>query len=970
MKAIRIAPILILLLVFTAPFQAAADSHSRETRRQWIKEMKTSPKGPFSRIRWFCKDGSVLPPKAYACKDHGGGVQHGEWNGRVKQLRADGYHIANVLASLDLSQITSAPGYSDLYNQILIERFLIAADNGWIFRKARYYRGAIQAEDEIARARELLLTLAGNDVWSSRGIVPLRIGASYLEHGVETSSVAKVRQQSLALSEKDKKFLPLRVKIHNQPDREDANRVRDYAAGVKDPELTAQYTDLADEIDKVFASESASRRLKDFQKKISGNSKLSREIGTAIKSLEKSSDAATRFAVTGKVMAVIRDHLLGIRGGELRLAALDTSLAMEIEHYSAGRELAERLQAVSRREHLQWLKSSTLAVYGAGLITSVQLQALQETFAQLDGKTVSLKDYKAALDYLARVPGWCTQWLRFHLHESKRKLAEIEPLADRVIQDVLRGSPLFFYSNVLDSLLRDAHQLVGLRHELFGQDVGAGLRSLNPGLARGKLRMKPADRHDDFDPQGIYLLPETIAELPPVAGILTAGEGNPLSHVQLLARNLGIPNVTVDHSLIPGLKDYEGQKIILAASPAGSVQIMRDKGQLDHIFEQKTDSESLIRPDLEKLDLEKRDFIALSRLRATDSGRTVGPKAANLGELHHYYPQAVANGLAIPFGVFRSLLDQPFKNGNQTVFEWMEAEYEKILSISPGSGGRDKKMESLRKKIQDYLLNIDPGDDFRRRLKASMDKVFGPDGTYGVFVRSDTNVEDLPGFTGAGLNKTIPNVVGFENVVAAIPRVWASPFSKRAFAWRQSHMDTPQHVYTSVLLLRSVPSEKSGVMVTRDIETGEQGWLSVAVNGGVGGAVDGQAAESLRINVKTGEVRLLAQATATWRRVLKPDGGVDKKLVAETGTVLKETEIKQLINFAQDLPKRWPYILDADGNPLQADIEFGFTGSKLNLFQIRPFLESIQARGNEHLANLDKDMSSQLNQKVKLDERP
>jgi hypothetical protein len=104
--------------------------------------------------------------------------------------------------------------------------------------------------------------------------------------------------------------------------------------------------------------------------------------------------------------------------------------------------------------------------------------------------------------------------------------------------------------------------------------------------------------------------------------------------------------------------------------------------------------------------------------------------------------------------------------------------------------------------------------------------------------------------------------------------------------------------------------------------------------------------------------------------VLKPDGGVDKKLVAETGTVLKETEIKQLINFAQDLPKRWPYILDADGNPLQADIEFGFTGSKLNLFQIRPFLESIQARGNEHLANLDKDMSSQLNQKVKLDERP
>jgi phosphoenolpyruvate synthase/pyruvate phosphate dikinase len=272
--------------------------------------------------------------------------------------------------------------------------------------------------------------------------------------------------------------------------------------------------------------------------------------------------------------------------------------------------------------------------------------------------------------------------------------------------------------------------------------------------------------------------------------------------------------------------------------------------------------------------------------------------------------------------------------------------------------------------LEDYILNVEFDDDFRRRLAAAMETVFGPDGTYGVFVRSDTNVEDLPGFTGAGLNKTIPNVVGFENVLAAIPKVWASPFSKRAFAWRQSHMDLPQHVYASVLLLRSVPSEKSGVMVTRDIDSGEKGWLSVAVNEGVGGAVDGQAAESLRINVRTGDVRMLAQATAPWRRVLKSSGGVDKELVEGSETVLKPDEIQQLINLAQDLPQRFPSILDAGGNPAPADIEFGFVSSKLQLFQIRPFLESVQARSNEYLNDLDKDMKSQLNQTVTLDDRP
>jgi hypothetical protein len=172
---------------------------------------------------------------------------------------------------------------------------LIAADNGWIFRKALYYRGAIQSEDEAAKARELLLELSGQDVWSSRGIAPLRIGASFLEHGVETRSVARVRQLSLALSEKDEKFLPLRIKIHNQPDREDAARVRDYAAGVRDPELAAQYARLADEIDKVFASESASKRLKDFKKIISSNPILARKVAATLKTLETTADPVVRF---------------------------------------------------------------------------------------------------------------------------------------------------------------------------------------------------------------------------------------------------------------------------------------------------------------------------------------------------------------------------------------------------------------------------------------------------------------------------------------------------------------------------------------------------------------------------------------------------------------------------------------------------------------------------------------------------
>jgi hypothetical protein len=247
-----------------------------------------------------------------------------------------------------------------------------------------------------------------------------------------------------------------------------------------------------------------------------------------------------------------------------------------------------------------------------------------------------------------------------------------------------------------------------------------------------------------------------------------------------------------------------------------------------------------------------------------------------------------------------------------------------------------------------------------------MTQVFGEDGTYGVFVRSDTNVEDLPDLTGAGLNLTVPHVVGFERVVQALLQVWASPFSQRAYAWRQSHMAQPEHVYPAVLLMRSVPVEKSGVMVTQDIDTGAPGWLSVAVNEGVGGAVDGQAAESLRIHLGSGTVRLLAQATAPRRRVPNLQGGIDEVPVSGADRVLVADEIAQLIQLAQDLPTRFPTLTDAAGNPAPADIEFGFLQGTLRLFQIRPFLESIRARSSSFLHAMDKDIGKQATTMVSM----
>jgi phosphoenolpyruvate synthase/pyruvate phosphate dikinase len=166
-------------------------------------------------------------------------------------------------------------------------------------------------------------------------------------------------------------------------------------------------------------------------------------------------------------------------------------------------------------------------------------------------------------------------------------------------------------------------------------------------------------------------------------------------------------------------------------------------------------------------------------------------------------------------------------------------------------------------------------------------------------------------------------------------------------------MESPEHVYPAVLLLKSVNADKSGVMVTRNIDSGARDWLSVAVNEGVGGAVDGQAAESLRINTASGEVRLMAQATASVRRQINPRGGVDELPTSGRDRVLMPGEITKLVELYEMLPRRFPAIVDAGGTTAPADIEFGFVDGELKLFQIRPFLESRRARSNAYLSGLD-----------------
>ncbi len=916
-----------------------------KTLQSWIAQMKSNPRGPFKRIRWFCNDGSILPPKPYACREHGGGVQHGEWSERAKRLRQHNYLIATLLADLWPESFYLTPNWQASLKQIMLEQYLIGVDDGWILRQARYYRGAIQAEDETWHGKALLLGLLEQPEQQKKDFLLWREAVRLLPHGQEHVPLTEMRQLAEQIEQQNKKFSRLRIKLHSRPEFADAELVliagREFSEDQREP-----YLRLAELIEQVTRPNK--QPLAQARKLGLGDT------GSRFPENESELSPNIRFARSSQLLFQLRNELLQQKDKNHQLDLLIASLDLEHSLYQSANQLLDQLPKTNRRQRLAWIEIGLDGLYGIGFLSQRQRDNQKKTIENLLQRPLTREKYQRQLLQLARISHWAEQQLQVQFETSVRHLAELDPLVNSFFQQRLRASPLLPIVQIIDSLLIDSQQLRGTSQTLFGKST-TGLRPLNPGLARGRLEIVKDPATHKFSPKGIYLLPETVAELPPVAGILTRNAGNSLSHIQLLARNLGIPNLAVSAQLLSELNKHNGETIILAVSPGGVVQIETDSADWKKYFRQQTKSDYLIRPDMAKLDLQQRNILPLTSIRANDSGRIAGPKGANLGELKQIYQGLVPDALVIPFGRFRSLLNETRTNSGEKLFDWLVNGYRNLESIDTPKD-KQRATRQLLTQLRQQIESAPLSNRFLTELRQSLHEHFGPDGSYGVFVRSDTNVEDLPNFTGAGLNKTVPHVVGFNNIVAAIRKVWASPFSQRAHSWRQAHMQNPEHVYASVLLMKSVPADKSGVLATANLINSDPGQLHVAVNEGVGGAVSGQRAEEILIDKKSGQVQLLAQASAIQKRVLLPAGGIQKIRAQTPEKLLSDDEIEILRRMAELLPKEFPSLQGSDGRAKPADIEFGFLDGQFVLFQIRPLAESKRVKKDLYLRQLDRDL--------------
>ncbi len=914
--------------------------------RALVERMKASERGPYSRIRWTCKDGSVLPPTPYACRDHGGGRQHAEYSDDRARLAALGWPVGTIFAALSWEEFWDGDQRNQRLRALPVERYLTEIDDGWVLRRARYYRGRVQAEDEDAAGRDLLVALLSRGDWTTENFFLTREAVRWVPHGGTEDHTRTIRALAQDLADREASFGALRAKLHTSPDPGDGARVRAWEEEMRKRGAPTEVLRVAGELtaalEQLFGEQGRRERLREAGRAVS---RLPR--GTKLAGLLASAsagDARRKVRDLAAVLSLIREAALPHAFGAGALAFLDLSLAVEEELLLAGLETLQG-DPLSRADLLRFSRDLVDAVYGCGFVSVAERLALAVALDRGgEGDLVPSDRYLEATRALRRVGPWAVGTVRFSFAEALVRFAALEPKATAFVDDRVRASPLLPLAEATRRLTLDAEFLSGIAHRVFGA-TPSGVLGLNPGLAVGRLRVvreEDLSGHVRLGRDEVVVLPRTVSELDPVAGILTLAEGNLLSHVQLLARNLGIPNVSLAPGLAGAVRARDGQRVVLAVGGDGSVAL---EAWEDLPPETRALLESGQRPPGEpgaKVEppapnLAVRQPLPLAELHAGLSGRVVGPKAANLGELARLFPGRVAQAVALPFGIFAAHAEGPR--------ERLREAYARARRGELDAAALEAEVEA----VWEAVRALEPSAELRTALTPLMERLFGPPGSYGVFVRSDTNVEDLPGFTGAGLNETVPHVVGLEQQLATLSRVWASPFTRRAMAWREQLLTRPEEVYPSVLLMKSVPSEKSGVLVTADVIRRGPG-LTVAVAWGLGGAVDNEAAETLLL-AEDGAVERVTGARAPYRRRLRPEGGLEW-VPAPLGEVLTAEERKELRRLAAEVGERIEPQRGPDGRPLPWDVEFGFVAGHLQLFQIRPLVERGQGLADRVVALL------------------
>ena len=119
-KKLFIVLFFVVLFVPGLPFAQEKDAIDIRTL---VEKFKNDVRGPYKDIRWFCVDGSIIPPKA-DCPEPGG-VQHARYKDEVVELaKTNHIFLGQILASTSRTAFWDAANNHSRLKQYQLDRYL------------------------------------------------------------------------------------------------------------------------------------------------------------------------------------------------------------------------------------------------------------------------------------------------------------------------------------------------------------------------------------------------------------------------------------------------------------------------------------------------------------------------------------------------------------------------------------------------------------------------------------------------------------------------------------------------------------------------------------------------------------------------------------------------------------------------------------------------------------------------------
>jgi hypothetical protein len=442
--------------------------------------------------------------------------------------------------------------------------------------------------------------------------------------------------------------------------------------------------------------------------------------------------------------------------------------------------------------------------------------------------------------------------------------------------------------------------------------------ALNTGEAVGRIHIiEKLDDTVEIGDNEIVVLKELPMSLPPVRGIIVAQPSTPLSHINILAKGWNIPNVYIkDADKL--FKEYNTFVYKLSAS---LTDYKIERASLAEIETKFASPDQQVPP----ADLNVKRLTGLRAMRKNDS-IAFGSKSANLGEmLNARIPGVIVpDGFTIPFYWNKKFIED---NG-----------IDKIISSLLDDNAfvhnpriRKQKLEELRDTIQKG--KFDPA--LRRQVIARWRTQLGG---RPVFVRSSSNSEDLPNFTGAGLYSSVANVRQADKLIEAVKKVWASLWKFEAYEARVRNYVSQTDVYMSALVQLGVNMSKGGVMITKDPfdDANKDAVYISAVCGHNSKVVDNAGIpEQILFNPKSNSVAVMTLSQQ--ENALEFDVNGDLK---ESTDQCANAQKRVLSNLqARSLAKAAMNIRRVFGNEKEQDIEWGIMNGRIYIVQARPYID-------------------------------